>query len=348
MNKEFLFEMLQEVSVSGNELNLQKKVLDYAKTFSDSVQTDVVSDVIACLNVESNMKVLLTGHIDEIGLTVTNITSSGCLKVTKAGGVYVSTYIGHPVRIITRNGIIYGAVANYPELNKKAEKSVSDLTIDIGAASMEEAKELVQIGDPIAFDSDYRELLGDRICGRALDDKLGAFIVLEALKLAKEKKCKVGVYSATTVGEETTKTGAYWVSQRIKPTMHIAVDVTYASDCVGSSPDDTGDIKVGQGPVICQNILVHKRINELLQKAAEKLSIPLQVEVASGYTCTDADKVHFSNDGVATALVSIPLRYMHTPAEVGSLKDVKDCIELLAEFLCMLEEDTSLNLLESI
>lgn len=344
MNKEFLYEMLKTPSVSGNEAAMGKKIYDYMKDKADQVRVDEIGDVVAVLNPDSKMKVLLTGHGDEIGLMITAVTDSGMLKVTKIGGIYASCYLGHKVRVLTENGILYGSVVTTRELSKKAELKETDLTIDIGAASKEEALKHVSLGDCVIFDTDYRELLEDKITGRALDDRVGAFIVMEALIKAKEKGCSIGVYSGMTVGEETTLNGAYFVGARTEPTIAIAVDVTYTSDYPGVDMGETGDVGLGKGPVICNCPAVHKVMNSRLRQAAKSLDIEVQTEAATGRTGTDGDRIHQSSKGVPFALVSIPLRYMHTPAETGSLKDIENCIELLAQFLCQLKEDTSFML----
>ena len=343
MHKAFLFEMLQTASVSGNEQGLEQKIYDYMQDKVDEVRSDELSNVTAVVNPEEEFKVLLTGHADEIGLMVTAVTGEGMLKVTNIGGIYTNGYPGHKVRVHTKNGVIYGAVVNNHDLSKKSDMKAKDLTIDIGANSKEEALKVVSLGDTITHDTDVRELLNDKITGRALDDRLGAFIVMEAIIKAKEKGCKIGVYSAATTGEETTGNGAWFVSNRVKPTMAIAVDVTYTSDYPGTDSADTGDVRVGGGPVICNNTSIHKKINKKLYEAAKRLNMEVQTEAANGRTGTDGDTAHKSGVGVPFALVSIPLRYMHTPAEVGSLKDIQNCIDLLAEFLCMWEEDESLK-----
>lgn len=346
MDQVFLMEMLHTASVSGNEAVLEKKIYDYMENTKacDEVRTDEIGDVIGILNPDSPCKILLCGHADEIGLMITAVTEQGMLKVTKIGGIYPSCYLGQKVRIHTSQGILYGAVVNTRELSKKKDLEPKDLTIDIGADSKEEALKQVSLGDTITLDTDCRELLNDKITGRALDNRLGAFIVMQALLLAKEKGAKAGIYSAATVGEETTRNGAYFTSSRIHPTMAIAVDVTYTSDYPGVSEAETGEIKVGGGPVLCNNPSVHKKINEMLLNAAKRLNQKIQIEAANGQTSTDGDVVHQSGDGVPFALISIPLRYMHSPAEVGSLKDVEACIELLAEFLAEMPEDVDLKL----
>ncbi|MBE5962772.1 MAG: M42 family metallopeptidase [Lachnospiraceae bacterium] len=341
MNTSFLYEMLTTASVSGNEIALQKKVLDYMTPVCDEIHTDENGNVISILNPESSCKVLLAGHIDEIGLMICDVTGDGFLCVKNLGGIYRSTYPGHKVRVHTKDGIVYGAVVNNRSLSDKKDLNNSDLLVDIGANSKKEALQYVEIGDTITFDTDYRELKNNLITGRALDDRTGAFVVIEALRLAKEKGCKIGVYSATTVGEESGMRGAYWASSRVQPSMAIAVDVTYATDYPGCGRE--GDVRLGNGPVLCIAPYINRKMNILLKETAQKLNINLQLETESGMTGTDADKIHYSGKGVPVCLVSIPLRYMHNPDEVGSLDDIKDCIELLSEFLCSISESISLN-----
>jgi len=343
MNKEFLYELLKTDSVSGNEAKLEQKIYeDMLASGVDQVTSDEIGNVVAVMNPEHPFKVLMVGHADEIGLMVSNYTSSGMLKVVKIGGIYPGCYLGQKVRIHTENGTVYGAVVNSRTLSKKAELSDADITIDIGVSTKEEAEKLVMLGDTVTVDTDYRELQNSIITGRALDDRIGAFIVMEALKKAKDKGCIVGAYAASTTGEETTKNGAYFVSSRIEPTLAIAVDVTWATD-YAEAPTQTGDVAIGKGPVLCNNPSIHKKVNQWLRDSAKIAGINIQTEAASGNTHTDGDEMHKSGKGVPFALVSIPLRYMHTPAEVGSLKDIEDCIDLLAEFICQLTGEEELK-----
>ena len=343
MNKAFLFDLLKTGSVSGNEAELEKKIYDYMQGKADSVTVDELGNVTAALNPDAPFRVLITGHADEIGLMVSAIGSDGTLMVTKIGGIYPTTYPGHKVRVYTKNGVIYGAVANSRSIAKNKELDASDLRIDIGAESKEDALKYVELGDTVTFDTDVRELLNDRISGRALDDRLGAFIVMEALAKAKEKGASVGCFAVSTTGEETTGNGAYFSASRVKPNIAIAVDVTYTSDNCGISDAETGDIALGKGPVICNNPSIHKKVNALLRDCAARLNMPIQTEAASGRTGTDGDIMHKTGIGVPFALVSIPLRYMHNPAEVGSLDDVQNCIDLLAEFFVSCTADLNLK-----
>lgn len=343
MNKEFLFELLQTGSVSGNETELEKKIYDYMQDKADLVTVDELGNVTASVNPDAQFKVLLAGHADEIGLMITAIGSDGMLMVRKIGGIYTTTYPGHKVRIYTKNGIIFGAVAHSDDIAKNKDLKASDLRIDIGAKDREDALKYVELGDTVTFDTDVRELLNDCITGRALDDRLGAFIVMEALAQAKKKGASVGCYAVTTTGEETTGNGGYFAASRVKPNIAIAVDVTYTSDNCGISEAETGDVAVGKGPVLCNNPSIHKKLNQLLRECARKLDMAVQTEAAGGRTGTDGDTMHLTGIGVPFALVSIPLRYMHSPAEVGSLKDVQDCIDLLADFFVSCSADMNLK-----
>lgn len=237
------------------------------------------------------------------------------------------------MKIKTKNGFVYGVVEIYRGLMKKENLTTNDFSIDIGVETREEAERLVALGDPIVLDTNILELANGRFTARALDDRLGVFIIMEALKRAKELGCQHGIYCASTVGEETTKSGAYWTSQRIKPELAIVVDVTYVSDTIGMNPAEMGTVLLGKGPVLCNSPIVVKKLNEQMEQCAKQANIPVQREAASRLSYTDGDKIHFSNDGVPMVLVSIPLRYMHSPAEVADEKDVEGCIELIAQFL---------------
>ena len=343
MNREFLYEMIQTPSPSGAEYELQKKVIRYMKPHVDTFLSDATGNVISVLNPSSPCKVLLAGHVDEIGLMVTKITESGKLRVVNVGGIRVPLYLGQKVRVLTESGVVHGVVGVTPLLLDDRYLQADDLFVDIGATTKEEACQFVKPGSYLVVDTDYRELLNDCICGRALDNRLGAFIVIEALRRAKELGTTVGTYSATTVGEETTLRGAIWAAKHVKPTLAIVVDVTYATDYEDAFSEEVGDIRVGGGPVLANGSIIHPLLNKTLEQLADQWSIPLQYEAAPGRTGTDGDAIHLRNDGIPLALVSIPIRYMHSGSEVGSLKDVELAIELIARFLLRVEEGLDLS-----
>jgi len=342
MNKDFLFELLDSMSVSGHEIELQKKVISHMKPHCHEIRTDATGNVISVLNPGAPFKVLLAAHIDEIGLIVTHIQGNGLIRVAKAGGIRPPVYPGHQVVIYGSFGTVYGAVVHSEDMQKKDLKA-EDLIIDIGAKDAAEARKYIREGDPIHLNTYHQELLGDKLCARAIDDRGCVFIILEALKRAKELGCEIGVYGATTVGEETTMRGAYWAAARVEPDVAIAVDVTYAQDYPGTDPAESGDVKLGSGPVLCNGSIVNKKLNDLLRRLAKEHNISTQEESFVGRTGTDADKIHFTGRGITTALVSLPLRYMHSPSEVCSLTDVEAAIELLARFLCAIGPETDLD-----
>ena len=342
MNKEFLYTLLDNMSVSGHEICMQKKVIREMTPWADEIRTDHTGNVISILNPEAPFKVMLAAHIDEIGLIVTHIQEDGLLRVAKSGGIRARHYPGQKVVIHGYAGTVYGVVVDNSGLDK-AELKAGDLHIDIGAKDGADARNYVQEGDPVHLHTYHQEMLNGLLCARAVDDRGCAFIILEALKLAKEKGCKIGVYAATTAGEETTMRGAYWAGSAVRPDVAIAVDVTYAQDYPGTDPKESGPVKLGKGPVICNSSIASRKVNDLLKVCATAKGIPYQQETFIGRTGTDADRLHFTGGGITTALLSLPLRYMHSPSEICHLEDMENAIRLLAEFLCRIDENTDLD-----
>ncbi len=338
MNREFLKELLLTPSVSGHEEAIQRKALAYGEAFAQKQLCDPAGNVISVVNPESACRVLLCGHIDEIGFIVTHIQNDGMLRLAKAGGVRPGLYVGTPVQILHEGHKVDGVVAVTGSLIKKGDVTAGDLIVDIGAESREEALQHVAIGDPVCADTQVHELLNDRVSSRGLDDRTGAFVILEAAKRAAQKGAQAGIYAATTVGEETTMRGAYYAASRVKPSCAIIVDVTWVSDAPETNAADTGEVGLGKGPVLCMSSVVNKKMNALLKQIAKDKQIPVQWELAPAGTSTDGDKVNLSGEGVPIALVSIPLRYMHSSVEIASWRDLENCIELISEFLLQIQE----------
>ena len=342
MNKEFLYTLLDSMSVSGHEISLQKKVIEEMKPWADEIRTDYTGNVISVLNPDAPFKVMLAAHIDEIGLVVTLIQEDGMLRVAKSGGIRARHYPGQKVVVHGYAGTVYGVVADSHGMDK-AELKPGELYIDIGAKDADDARKYVQEGDPIHLHTYHQEMLNSFLTARAVDDRGCAFIILEALKKAREMGCKIGVYAVTTVGEETTMRGAYWAGAAVQPNVAIAVDVTYAQDCPGADPEENGRVRLGKGPVICNSSMANRKVNQLLKDCAADNGIPYQMETFMGRTGTDADKLHFTGSGITTALLSLPLRYMHAPSEVCHMDDIRNAIYLLAAFLCRIDENTDLD-----
>lgn len=341
MNKEFLFEMLETPSVSGNEYQLQEKIIEHMKPYCDKIITDHAGDVISVINPEAEIKVLLVAHADEIGLVISSILEDGRCRLKEVGSIRPALYAGQKVQVITEKGIVYGVIGQSSRLfNNKIEDK--DLLLDIGVFNKEDAKKIVNIGDYIVHDSSYR-VLNDRILSaRALDDKIGIFSILEALKKSKKINNEIGVYAATTVGEETTKNGATFVSELVKPAMAIVIDVTYDTSLEGFV-ENKEYAKLGEGPVLSIGTIMNRKLEKKVRKAADILNIHLQYANEVYRTYTDSDKVHFSGTGIPTTLISIPLRYMHSPAELCDLKDVEDVTNLIVEVIESLKEDSNFN-----
>lgn len=335
MEQELLEILLSEISVSGEEFTLQDKLERHMKETLETVkcEKDRIGDGIYTVKGESGKKILLSAHIDEIGLMVTGADADGFLKVTNVGGVKALAYPGHSVKIQTENGIIYGSIAADGKVMKSEDFGVKDLLIDIGVSTKEEALRLVSPGDVVVSDTPIRELQNDRISARGLDDRSGVYVIMEALKRANEKKTPHTVCAAATAGEETSKHGARWVAERTAPSEAIIVDVTYTSDYPGMRTAEWGEVKLGRGPAICINPIFDKKMTRSLIEIAKEKGIPYQLEASSGKSCTDADEIHFAGKGIPVVLVSIPLRYMHSPSEVADAKDLEWCIELLTEYL---------------
>lgn len=338
MNKEFLKSLLETASPSGFERKAAALWRGEAEKFADLVYGDAHGNSIAKVagrdNQSSLTKIMLAGHIDEIGLMISYVDPDGFLFFRTVGGFDLQILPGQRVRIYTRSGkIVKGCIGRLPihllsEEQKKQVVKVEELWIDVGG---KEKSGLVGIGDYAMID--YRpEFLSDNILvARGLDDRVGAFVVLEALKKIEKNNLRSTVYAVATVQEEIGLRGAITSAYGIAPKIGIAVDVTFASD--HPRADKTrGDIKMGNGPVISVGPNITPSVYELLVATAEELEIPYQIEAAPRATGTDANVIQLTREGVATGLVSIPSRYMHSPCEMINLKDVENSIRLIARF----------------
>ncbi|GEN29764.1 endoglucanase [Cerasibacillus quisquiliarum] len=348
MNQQFLLELLKTPSPSGLETAIQKKWRDYVTSFADDVRTDYAGNVIAILNPDAEFKVLLAGHVDEIALMVKRIDDNGYLFFEKVGGVNIKAAVGMRVTVLGKTQSITGVIGVNAQHHGglKDGFGVEDLFIDCGFRSKKEALKYVQIGDYIVYKREPEILMDRYVSGRGLDNRTGAFIVAEVIRHLKEKGSKVGVYGVSTVNEETNMGGAYFAASDIEPTMAIACDVTFATDYPTVNKNKYGDVKLGYGPVLAKGAPINIKINDLLEKTAKKLQMFLQYELTPRMTGTDADRMRLTGKGVPVALVSLPLRYMHSPVETASLKDIESEIELLTEMIHQLDGTENLNPLD--
>lgn len=341
---EFLRKLLDTPSPSGFEREAQKLVRSEMEKFADEVRTDVLGNVIGVVNPEGRPRVMLAGHVDEIGFMVKYIDDQGYIYFAPIGGVDAHLVPGERVYIHTKNGPILGVVGKKPVhlMEAKDRERVVPLHeqwIDIGARDKKEAQKLVRIGDPITFAVGFQRLQNDLIVARGTDDKMGAFVVTEALRRLSRRRPKAAVFAVSTVQEEIGLRGARVSAFGIEPDVGIAVDVGFATDYPTIDKRRIGEVSLGKGPILHRGANINPKVEELLFKAAEEEGIPYQLTGEPRGTGTDANIIQLTRAGVATGLVSVPNRYMHTPSEVISLSDLENAVRLLVAFVERLEPD---------
>lgn len=344
---EFLRSLVNAPSPSGYEHRVAKLYREYAGPYADRVATDVHGNVTAVVNPDAPMKIMLAGHMDEIGFIVHHISDEGLLYFSAIGGHDSIIPVGQMVWVHGRQrtaGCIGRKAIHLlsPEEGKK-KPELKDLWIDIGASSRAEAEAAVQVGDVVTYQYEFQPLLGDRVMARAFDNKVGLFIVAETLRLLKEEgglARGVGVHAVGTVQEEIGSRGAKTAAFAIGAQTGLAVDVDHAVDYPGVSKAQYGQLDVGKGPSVSRGANTNPIVFDLIRRAAMEEGIPFQVRVTPGATPTDAGAMQINGPGMATGLLGIPLRYMHTPCEVLSLKDVEDCARLMAAYCRLVTPDT--------
>jgi putative aminopeptidase FrvX len=336
---QFLKTLCATASTTGNEQAIARHFRDYLGGVADSFEVDVSGNAVAALNPDAPMKIMLSGHMDEIGFVVHNIDENGFLFFSPVGGHDSVVPIGQRVVVQGRQPVpgVVGrkAIHVLSEKDLKRKPEMSDLWIDIGASSREQALALVELGDSITFQYEFQQLAGDLVTARAFDNKAGLFIVAETLRLLKEEgglRPDVGVFAVATVQEEIGSRGATTAAFAIAPRTAIAVDMGQALDYPGIDPREYGVLDIGKGPGISRGANTNPVVFGLLREAAERDGIPHQVSITPGTSPTDAKALQTARGGIATGLLEVPLRYMHTPSEVVSLADVEACARLLAAY----------------
>ncbi len=344
--KAFLKKLMETMSPSGFEDQASMVWQERAKKFADTVEVDYHGNTIAGINPDAKPRIMLAGHIDEIGLMVRYIDDNGYLYFGPIGGWDVQVVQGQRVWIRGKNNkLITGVVGKKPIhlMDPKEREKVPkmyDLWIDIGARNKEEAEKLVDIGAPGVLAYGFEELRNGVVAGRGFDDRVGAFVVLEALRFAKEYGISASLFAVATVQEEIGIRGARTSAFRLNPDIGIAVDVTFATDQPGVDKKRIGEIKLGEGPVIARGPNINPRVFDLLVDTAQKEKIPYQVEGIPWATGTDANFIQLTRAGVATGLVSIPNRYMHSPCELVHLDDLENAAKLIAAFAKRVSTET--------
>jgi len=338
VNEEFLAELVTTPRATGYEFSAQKLIKSYLEKDVDKIYADRVGNLFAVINPDSPFKVMLAGHIDQIGFQISHIDKNGFLWFLPLGGFDPSTLAGKRVKVFAKGKIIPGVIGKKPihlikaEERKKAPE-IDKLFIDIGCSSKEEAEEKVEIGDFAVFDYGYLKLGEHNFSVAAgFDDSIGSFIVAEIMKeLSKDKNFYAGVYGVSTVQEEIGLRGAIVAAKALKPDVGIAFDVGFASDNPGIEKKKVGDTKLGDGPIITIGPNINPVLFKMITEVADANEIPYQRIAWNRGTGTDANAIQLS--GAATALISIPNRYMHTASEVISLDDVQNIVRLVVKVI---------------
>ncbi len=332
----FLKELVETPSPSGYEQPAQRVIRRHLETVADQLQTDVMGNLIACLKGQGGRRVMLAGHCDEIGFMVQFVDDRGFIYFGAIGGVDPHLSPGQRVMIHTAKGAVPGVIGKKAIhlIEPKERDNVIKLKqqfIDIGCSTRDEVEALIAIGDPVTFAVGVERLQGDRATSRAFDDKMGAFIVTEVMKKVKrDGPISSDLFAVSTVQEEIGLRGAATSSYGVKPDVGIVVEVTHATDYPDVEQSAIGRVELGQGPVIARGANINPVLFELLTSTAKAENIPFQVIGVPRATGTDANVMQLSRGGVATALLGIPLRYMHTPVETLALSDLDNAILLLA------------------
>jgi putative aminopeptidase FrvX len=340
----FLEQLVNTPSPSGNELRGQRVWLDYAKQFADETYWDAYGNCVAVLNKGGGPRLMLAAHADEIAMAVNFITKEGFIHVRKVGGIDPGIMRGQRVNVHTKGGDVRGVIGNVaPHLTKQeGERKVpkmEDLFIDIGVSSRAAAERVVHIGDPITL-ADHFEILRDDIAiARAFDNRIGTFAVIEALRLIQEsgKKLNAEVCAVSNIMEEVGLLGARQIAYSLQPSVALVVDVTHATDYPTVNQCAHGDVKLGHGPALTHGGCNHPEVVARIEAVAKQLKIKLQHEAMSNSSGTDTDVIFWTRGGIPSGLISLPNRYMHSPVELVSLKDLEPIPQLMSAFALSLK-----------
>jgi len=335
----FLQTLVNTPSPSGNETRGQRVWLDYARPYAEETFSDAYGNCVAVLNKGGSPRLMLAAHADEIAMAVNYINDDGYIYVRRLGGIDAAITKAQRVVVHSRNGPVKGVVGNVAPHLTKADKErklpqMHDLFIDIGVRSRKEAGKLVQIGDPITLADEFELLRNDLAVARAFDNRIGTFAVAEALRLVHGAKRRLNaeICAVSNIMEETGLLGARQIAYSLKPDVAVVVDVTHATDYPTVDKPQHGDVKIGKGPTLTHGGCNHREVVSRLEAVAKENKIDLQHEAMSATSGTDTDVIFWTRGGIPSALISLPNRYMHSPVELVSLKDLEKIPQLLASF----------------
>jgi endoglucanase len=340
----FLETLVNTPSPVGHEVRGQRVWLDYVSKFADETYSDAYGNCVAVLNKGGSPRLMVAAHADEIAMAVNYIDENGFIYVRKMGGVDPAITKAQRVTIHAREGAVRGVVGNIaPHLTKGDNGSkklqIHELFLDIGVSSRKEAEKLLRIGDPITLVDEFEVLRNNVVVARAFDNRIGTWSVAETLRLlAGEKHLRAEICAVSNVQEEVGLLGARQIAYSLHPDIALVVDVTHATDCPTINKPQHGDIRLGGGPTVTHGGCNHPEVVRRLESVAKARKIPLQHEAMSATSGTDTDAIFWTRGGIASALVSLPNRYMHSPVEVVNLNDLQRVPELLAAFAVSLKK----------
>lgn len=343
---DFLENYLNNASPTGYESSGQKIWMDYLKPYVDTFITDTYGTAVGIINPEANYKVVIEGHADEISWYVNYITENGLIYVIRNGGSDHMIAPSKRVNIHTKNGIVKG-VFGWPAIHtrnrgKEEGARIDNIFIDCGCETKEEVEKLgVHVGCVITYPDDFMVLNENKFVCRAIDNRIGGFMIAEVARLLHENKKKLpfGLYITNSVQEEVGLRGAEMITKTIRPNVAIVTDVCHDSTTPMIDKKIEGDTQIGKGPVVTYAPAVQNNLRELILDTAEEKKIPFQRLASSRVTGTDTDAFAYSNGGVASALISLPLRYMHTTVEMVHRDDVENVIKLIYESLLKIKNE---------
>lgn len=346
-DRKFLNDLLAAPSPSGYEQPIQDVVRAYAAEFAETVTTDRHGNVMACVNPKGQVRIMLAGHCDQIGLIVKNIDEKGFIWVQTIGGWDPMVLLGQRVQVWTRSGPVPGIMARKPihlqsPEDRKAVPEIKNLWVDIGALNGDEARAAVRIGDVITCELHQQSLRNGFVSGVAMDDKVGVWTVFTAARRAALQSPKAAIYAVSTVQEEIGLRGVQTSAAAIRPHIGLVTDVTHATDCPTIDENQHGRVKLGLGPVVYRGPNTNPRVLDLIEEEAMNRGIPFQLASLGSPASNDAAQLQLAGDGVAMGLICIPNRYMHSPVEMVSLEDLEHAANLMAAFCVRVQDDTNL------
>jgi len=347
-SEKFLEEYINNPSPTGFESSGQKIWLDYIRPYIDTHIVDTYGTVVGIVNPDAKYKVVIEAHADEIGYIIKHIGKDGFLRLDRIGGSDAATGRGRRINLLGDKGPIKGIIGNTAihlrkdSLGNEKAPKIHDLYVDVGAKSSKDVEKLgLRVGHPAVYADEPEEFSKGKIVSRALDNRIGGFIIARVMSELSEmkKQCPSTVHCVNSVQEEIGGHGATMITRRLMPDVAICLDVTHATDTPGIDHSIHGEIKMGGGPSVTHGTCNHPNVVKRILEVAKKHEIPIQHESSSRYSGTDTDNISYTGQGIPSALVSLPLRYMHSVVETVDLKDVEKVIALLVGFVKSLGTD---------